>query len=87
MALSKCTETYSEALDAERFYSKHRNSDEFRQLQAKKQLKREHPVNSFDSDDADFIDVNDMINKIDTGDVKNTTNYSVLYIIQNVLRI
>lgn len=70
-------------MEIELFYSKHRNSDEFREEQAEKQLKREHPVNHINSD---MIDVNEMVKKIDAGDAKQHLKYFCSLIIENVLQ-
>lgn len=56
------SETFEEALKAEKMYSKHRDSNSFREEEASKKLKREHPINSNLSD---LIDVNALAAKID----------------------
>lgn len=43
-------------------YSKHRNSDSFRQEEAAKKLKRAHPVNM---NFTELIDVNEIVRQID----------------------
>lgn len=45
-------------------YAQHRNSDSFREEQARKKIRREHPVNANISD-SDLIDVNALISSID----------------------
>lgn len=84
MAPSKCSETFDGALEVEQFYSKHRNSDDFREEQAKKQLKREHPVN-YNHSGSDFIDVNNMMKKIDAGDVEEHHKLFCSVLFQKIL--
>lgn len=57
-------ETYEEAKELEKRYSKHRDSNSFSEAQTQKQNKRDHPVN-WDQNNLDLIDVSDMIKKID----------------------
>lgn len=85
ISVSKCSESYDEALEAEKFYSKHRNSDDFREEQAKKQLRREHPVNYNQSNNSDLIDANNIMSKINAGDSRNFTNCPILYYFENLL--
>lgn len=56
-------ETFKEALEFEKMYSKHRNSTSFHEFQEQQKAKRQHPVNC-DPSQLDLIDVNDMIKKI-----------------------
>lgn len=51
-------------------YSKHRDSNSFREHQEQKLLKRKHPVNHADNSQLDLIDVNEMVRRID----ENTGN-------------
>lgn len=46
-------------------YSKHRNSDSFREEQARKKLKREHPVNESEKIKSTLIDLSSLVSKID----------------------
>lgn len=57
--------TFEEALELEKMYSNHRNSDSFREEIARKKLKRDHPVNE-NRDLFEPLDVNDIINEIDS---------------------
>lgn len=61
----KYLENFEEALDVEQMYSKHRDSNSFREHQEQKKLQRQHPVNYADNSYTDLIDVNDMIKSID----------------------
>lgn len=57
--------TFEEALEIEQRYSKHRDSDSFREAKAQKQLKREHPVNQNENIKSMLIDVSSLVSKID----------------------
>lgn len=57
-------ESYEEAKELEKQYSKHRDSNSFREAQLVKQNKRDHPVNSNESC-SNLIDVTCMLSKID----------------------
>lgn len=60
-------ETFKEAEQVERMYTKHRDSNSFREHQIEEQkqkkYKRDHPVNA---NITDLIDMNGLINEIDT---------------------
>lgn len=59
--------TFEEALEYEKLYSKHRDSNSFRESQERKTMKRQHPVNNADrSSSSDLIDVTELIRKIDS---------------------
>lgn len=57
--------TFEEALELEQRYSKHRDSNSFHEAQARKLLKRLHPVNENEKINQNLIDVNSLVKKID----------------------
>lgn len=57
--------TFEEALEIEQRYSRHRNSNSFREAQAQKQQRREHPVNENENLKSMLIDASSLVSKID----------------------
>lgn len=64
-------ETYEEALELEKRYSKHRDSNSFHEHEERKKMKRLHPVNYADQSDPNLIDVNGLVSQIDAGSTMN----------------
>lgn len=61
------TASFEEALELEQRYAIHRNSDSFREEEARKKQKRDHPVTYNEKIDKNLIDVASLVNKIDQG--------------------
>lgn len=60
------TATLEEALILERQYSKHRDSASFRAEEERKKLKRSHPVNTNENLKSTLIDMNSMVNEMES---------------------
>lgn len=78
------TATFDEALKLEKMYSSYNDSNSFRAAEAKKQLKRAHPINENSNFKSGLIDLNSMISEIDSSVGQGN---HVNYLPNNVLRI